>query len=542
MKNSFWFLKVISKAVISTLLFVFLALQINSLQAEEAAPEWRYSVRPNDNLIQFAKQYLLNPDDWRTLQTLNHIKNPKRMQFGQVLRVPLALMKQLPASAEVALATGKAGILKADNSLQSVAIGQQLGAGTVLITGDNSKLNIKLADGSIVSMQPNSTLKLDTLSMYSGGGMVDTKLRLQQGKLETEANPAHVQGNSMQIITPTAVAAVRGTKFRVSTDDISIRQETLEGKVGLIAAGEEIGVAKGYGSLAEGGNAPLPPVLLLPAPSTQQLPKLLDALPVSFNLQVQDGAVAWVAKVSPDVQFNAIAATSQTDPTGQGATLSFNDLPDGHYYLKVRAKDGKGLEGYDATHEFTLHARPFAPTASAPASGAIVRDTKPELAWKPVEQAKKYQLELAQNADFKQPIENHQLAENKFKLEKDLPPGQYFWRLASIDGDNQGPYMPTASFTIKPMPPAPNVSQLTVKVFNNAVFVHTINPPEGLRYEAILHNEKNQQKSVWQGQNLGAEFDFLLKEYGKQTLVLRHIEADGTAGPDSIFEFDASPP
>lgn len=557
------------KAVKSLLLFMFLMLQVDLAWAVSASnrqvsnvvsnkkqvsakkqapvksvlnapsqnlPEWRYSLRPGDNLIRFADRYLINADDWRTLQTLNNITDPRSLRFGQVLRVPLTLLKQAPASAEVMLANGKAGILKFDNSVQAVTAGQQLGAGTVLITGDNSKLNIKLADGSIVSMQPNSTLTLDTLSMYSGGGMVDTTLRLQQGKLEAEANPAHVQGNQLQIITPTAIAAVRGTKFRVASDDISIRQETLEGKVGLIAAGEEIGVAKGYGSLSEGGAAPLPPVLLLPAPATDQLPNQLDTVPVRFNLQPQEGAVAWVGKVSPDVQFNQIAAVNQ------GVTLNFVDLPDGHYYLKVRAKDQKGLEGYDATHEFTLHARPFAPTVNAPAKGALIRNPKPELTWTAVEQAKTYQLELANDAGFKSLVERRQVTNNIFKLEQDLQPGQYFWRLASVDGDNQGPYMPTAHFTYKALPPAPDVSQLSVQVQNNAVFVQTLDPVAGLRYQATLHNEKNQQKNVWHASNLGGEFNFLLKEYGKQTLILRQIEADGTVGQDAKFEFEAPPP
>jgi hypothetical protein len=533
------------KAVKYLLLFAFLSVQLAPLaSAGETAKqpqnsaEWRYSVRPNDNLIQFANRYLLNPDDWRTLQSLNNIKNPNRMQTGQIVRVPLALLKQVPASAEVVLASGKAGILKADNSVQSVTIGQQLGAGTVLNTGDNSKLNIKLADGSIVSMQPNSTLTLDSLSMYSGGGMVDTTLRLQQGKLETEANPKHVQGNQMQIITPSAVAAVRGTKFRVSSDDVSIRQETLEGKVGLIAAGEEVGVDKGFGSLSEGGNAPLPPVLLLPAPATEGLAKKLEALPVTFELAAQDGAVAWVGKVSADAQFNSIAATSLS----QGSKLSFNDLPDGSYYLKVRAKDKQGLEGYDATHAFVLKARPFAPTVTAPAQSAIVREAKPALAWTKIEQAKEYLLEVAKDADFKELVDNQHVANNAFKLEKELQVGQYFWRLASIDATGQGPYTSASSFSYKPMPLTPDVSQMHVKVFNNQALVNTVNPPAGLRYEAILRNEKNQQNNVWRGTDLGAEFGFLLKEYGKQTLILRHVEADGTAGPDAVFEFDAPAP
>ena len=547
------------KAVKYLLLFTFLSVQFSALSAlllaKEAASqrqiqapnksqdkpqnqaEWRYSVRPGDNLIQFANRYLINPDDWHALQTLNTIKNPKRMQTGQIVRVPLTLLKQVPASAEVVLASGKAGILKLDNSLQMVSVGQQLGAGTVLNTGENSKLNIKLADGSIVSMQPNSTLTLDSLSMYSGGGMVDTKLRLQQGKLETEANPAHMQGNSMQIITPSAVAAVRGTKFRVSTDDVSIRQETLEGKVALIAAGEEVGVSKGFGSLSEGGKAPLPPVLLLPAPATTSFASKLEALPVTFNVPAQAGAVAWVAKVSADMQFNNIAATSLS----QGSVLSFNDLPDGSYYLKLRAKDKQGLEGYDATHAFVLKARPFAPAATAPVASATVREAKPILAWTKITQANEYLLQLAKDAAFIDLVDSQHINTNTFKLEKDLQPGQYFWRLASVDATGQGPYMLASSFTYKALPSAPDMSQLKVNVEKNKVFVNTLNPPEGLRYEAILHNERNGQKNVWRGTDLGAEFSFLLKEYGKQTLVLRHIEADGTAGPYATFEFNASP-
>ncbi len=157
-------------------------------------------------------------------------------------------------------------------------------------------------------------------------------------------------------------------------------------------------------------------------------------------------------------------------------------------------------------------------------------------------QAKTVQLDLAKDVDFKELVESRQLSTNTFKPEKDLQPGHYFWRLASIDGDNQGPYMPAASFTYKALLPAPDISQLIVKVINNRVFISTIKAPEGLRYEAVLHNKRNQQYNVWHATDLGATSNFLLKEYGKQTLILRYVEADGTKGADAQFEFNASPP
>ena len=541
-KIQIYFFKSFLKTVKFILFFAFLTLQVNQhVQAADqpstSAPEWRYSVRPGDNLIQFSKRHLINPDDWRVLQKLNKIKNPQRMQLGQILRVPLHLVKQLAAPAEIVLATGQAGILKADKTVVAVTIGQQLSAGTELITGENSKLNIKFADGSIVSMQPKSTMKLDTLSMYSGGGMVDTKLRLQQGKVETEANPAHLQGNQMQIITPTAVAAVRGTKFRVAADDISIKQETLEGKVALMAAGAEVAVDKGFGSLSEGGNAPLPPILLLAAPATGNLPIKLETVPIAFMMPAQEGAVAWLGKLSNEPQFNQIL----DEKLSQGTDLSFSNLPDGKYYLKVRAKDKQGLEGYDATHEFNLNARPLAPVAATPAAAATVRDANPELTWSKIEEANEYLLELARDTDFKQLLDSKRVVNPTYKIEKNLEPGQYFWRLASLDGADQGPYAVASSFNYKAKPSAPDISQLNVKVLQNKVFVHTINPPEGLVYEATLHNEVNKQNNVWHATGLNGDFEFLLKEYGKQTLLLRLVDADGVAGPDAVYDFNAAP-
>lgn len=526
------------KAVSFWLLFVCLTSLSQTSLADETAPEWLYSARPGDNLIQFANQYLLNPDDWRVLQALNHIKNPKKLQIGQIVRVPLALVKQAPAPAEVVLVSGQAGLLNADKVMQAVTVGQQLHAGAELSTAQNSRLDVRFADGSIVTMQPNSTMKLDTLSMYSGGGMVDTKLRLQQGKVEVAANPKHVPGNQMQIVTPSAVAAVRGTHFRVTTDATSIKQETLEGNVALSAAGEEVAVKKGFGSLSEGGAPPLPPILLLAAPKTEALPAKLDALPLTFNMPAQDGAVAWVAQISRDAQFNTVLAEN----VSQGTVLTFVDVSDGKYYLKVRAKDQKGLEGYDATHTFDVNARPFAPNIVKPIDAETLREANPELAWTSVELAKNYRVEIAHDANFKDVLESRQVNSNSFKLEKSLMPGQYYWRLASLDGDDQGPYGKVNRFNYKAIPNAPDVSQLKVKVQGNRVFISTIAPAEGLSYQAILHNEQNHQSSVWSGNDLGAEFSFLLKEYGKQKLVLRHVEADGTKGPDAVVEFDAPAP
>lgn len=521
------------------MLFVLLIPHLyQPLIGAENSPEWLYRVRPGDTLIHFGNRHLINPDDWRVLQKLNHIKNPYRMPIGSKMRVPLHLLKQVPAQAEVIFASGGAFIINGDKSRQAITVGQKLNVGTELQTIAKSKLNIRFADGSIVTMQPNSTLKLDTLSMYSGGGMVDTKLRLQQGGVEIEANPSHTPGNSMQIFTPTAVAAVRGTSFRVSAESQTVRQETLTGQVALAAAGQEVAIDKGYGSLSADGNAPLPPVLLLAAPDVSKLIVQFETLPVEFTMPAQKDAVAWVGSAYQDAQLNILAAENMS----QSGQLTFVDLPDGQYTLKVRAKDSLGLEGFDAVHAFSLNARPYAPAIVYPAAAEKIREPKPTLRWGNVNQANSYQLELANDAEFKQIIMAQQVVNTQFTLENALQPGQYFWRLASLNQSEKGPYSAINHFVYKPKPPAPDISQLVASVIENRVFINTLNPPSGFFYEATLDNEQNHQKNVWQAVGLNGRFDFLLREYGKQTLRLRLVDAEGVAGPEAVTEFDGLPP
>ncbi len=519
------------------LLALLLPPSYQPLLAAENAPEWIYSVRPKDTLIHFAKRYLVNPQDWRILQQLNQIQNPYRIPIATKLRVPLSLVKQSPAQAIVVAAVGDVYQLSADQSRHSVAVGQQLGMGLELQTAAKSTLQIQFADGSVVTMQPNSTLKLDALSMYGGGGMVDTKLRLQQGGVAIKANPQHVPGNAMQIFTPTAVAAVRGTDFRLSTESKTTRQETLQGKVGLLAAGQEVQVNKGFGSLSTDGQAPTAPVPLLAAPDTSKLPTQFDSLPVQFEMPTQLRVVGWVGSVHQVSSTEDLSTENKTS----GSQLTFNDLPDGQYVLKVRAKDPLGFEGYDAGHQFTLNAQPFSPATAYPKASSIISDSHPSLRWSHVQEASAYRVELAKDAQFKQQLVSQKVASNEWVVTESLEKGQYFWRVASINGDDQGPYSVATNFAYSPMPPAPDINQLVTSIAQNRVYVDTINPPSGFSYEAILDNKRNNQKNVWQAAGLQGRFDFLLREFGSQTLRIRLVNSDGIAGPESIAEFDAFP-
>lgn len=521
------------------LLFV-LSMTSTAILAEEAM--WRYSVRPGDNLITLGKTHLINPSDWKKIQQVNAIKNPYRIPVGTVLKVPLALVKKGPANAEVVFVSGNVQWQQSTTSFKPISVGQKLGPGSTIVTKENSKVVIQFADETLTELYSNATLRLDTLSLYSGGAMVDTKLRLQKGKLKTQANPKHIKGNTMRVITPSAIAAVRGTEFRVSANQDETTQETLDGQVALGASDQEVLVNKGYGSKAVLGQAPTPPVVLLPAVDTSRLKETYETLPVTFDMPVLQGASSWVGKISTDKQFNQVVSEAET----QGKQLVFSEMPDGQYHLSLNAVDQLGIAGYDALHTFVVNAAPAQPTLMTPLYKDVVREGRPTLKWADVSEAERYMVEVATDNHFNTIVAMKKVAGTELQLDKKLATGTYFWRVSSIamnaqHEEDRGPAIKMSEFTYKPLPPKPDISQLTVKVEANRVFVRTTPTPEGMVYAASLDNPFNNQTDVWEGSGSSGKFDFLLKEFGKQTLYLHYLDSDGAVGPAAVYEFDAQP-
>lgn len=524
-------------AKLSFIISLLLGLVVDFAHADDVAV-WRYAFRPGDNLIHFSKKHLINPEDWPLIQAHNHIKNPHYIPIGTVIEVPLRLVKFKPTEASVVSVSGKCHQQQGKDK-QALKVGERLPQGTLITTGQNSQVVIQFADGSTSQLNADAQLLLDNLSLYSGGVMVDTKVSLQQGQLETHANPGHQHQTNMQVQTPSAIAAVRGTKFRVRASDDATVQETLEGGVDLSASQQVIQVAAGYGSKAQKGQPPQPPVQLLPAIKTNGLKTKFYTLPISFDLPQLAGAKRWVTQVAKNKTFNQVVDESTSDTQ----TVTYQDLPDGEYYLKVRGQDAAGIAGYDATHAFLVDARPFAPVL--PKAAVTYKQPQPELSWPAVDGAIGYVVQIAKQGDSNQQKMMEKTTSASFKPTQPLAEGQYSWRVATIarlaDGSaKKGRFSKLAHFAYIAPPPKPDISQLDVKVVNNRVYVNTSPAIDDYQYYAVLHNPRNHQEKVWVGSHLSEQFNFLLKEYGKQTLEISYIRADGEIGPAAIYEFDAS--
>lgn len=411
-----------------------------------------------DTLIGLAQRYLADPTRWPELARINSVRNPRRIPIGTELHIPLRLMRSTAVSATLNSVIGQ---VQAGAPASAVQAGQPLPEGTPISTGADGHVTIRLVDGTLLRLRPDSRLQLRESRELRDAAVVRSGARLDKGRVEIEAAPARPGRAGFTITTPQGVLGVRGTEFRVAIDEqrAVTRGEVLGGVVAFDADSAATAttarsprVEAGYGAVIGGGTVQ-PPTRLLPAPQTTTLPALQERLLMRFALAPIDGAATYRGQVSRDTTFDLVVA-DLTSPTPE---LRFADLPDGNYVLRVRAIDAQGLEGRDADHRFRLKARPEAPLPAAPAPKAVTVGTRAELSWAANPESDHYRLQLASAADFKAPLlrDIADLRELSTTIEP-LPPGTYHWRLASVraDGD-QGPWGDARSFELRPPPPTP---------------------------------------------------------------------------------------
>lgn len=499
----------------------------------DASPSWQYTVRPGDTLIALGQRYLRDPAQWPLVQRDNHVVNPRRIPPGTVLLFPASLLLQQPSSAQLVQAFGAVRWrAQASEDWRAAKPGQALAAGAQVQVPEGGSALIELANGTRLALQPGSMLSLDTLSLYANGLMADTRLRLQQGQMEIRDNPKHLPNQNLRILTPSAQAVVRGTQFRVNAAADATREETLAGAVDLQAQGAQVRVAAEMGSLARAGQVPLPPVRLLAAPDVSAMPTLSEQLPLRFPLPEQAGAASWFGQVLAESD----PAHVLLQKTASGRTLNFADLPNGRYVLRLRAVDGNGLQGLDATHAFTVFARPFFPMGIAPAAGATVRVPRPALNWSAVLDVARTHVQLAATADFTHPLFDVQAQGTHWAPTADLPAGTLFWRAASVDAQGQqGPWSKPQAFKYVPGPGPADLSKAAMRFDADHLMIELPSAPAGQYYALTLSDNANLQPALAQVQSAGGALTLPRPSSGKRYLGARLVDdSDGTQGPPVV--------
>ena len=430
-----------------------LALTWNPVHAE--TQHWVYTVRPGDNIWDLTERYCTSVRHWKRIQRLNNVHLDRQIPPGTKLRFPLDLLKYQPATALVTQVQGTAQLIRTGGKPAVPLVAKTaLRSGDRIVTAAGANVTLQFADGSELLVLEDSEIVMDTLSAWSTTGMVDTRVRLQGGRVDTRVKPGQGPGSRYHIITPAAVAAVRGTRFRVAADKQQplSRSEVTAGTVNVGAAGSSQDIPAGFGLVSESGKPPQPPRQLLPPPDLAATTTLYRNLPLQFSWSSLPGAQGYRLQIAPNQKFETLIVDKSAGQPG----IQWADLPDGRYALRVRGIDDVGLEGLDAVGVFEVDARPFAPLPAGMGGGTLIRESTPGFSWEAVEGVKSYRFELARDAAFTQMVTRRQPDSAGTGLTEALQPGDYHWRVASVDPDgDQGPFSQTQHFSFRPPLAAP---------------------------------------------------------------------------------------
>ena len=416
-----------------------------------------YLVVKGDTLLGIGHRLLENPADWRRIAELRYSNKQTRLPIGLKLIIPKELLKSKPGKASVSLVSGGAQV-----NGQGAQVGQQVDEAALLSTAADGILEIKLGDGSTLKLTPGSRLRLERLRQYHREDVIEARTSLEQGRVEVQASPQ--RRKPLEIRTPFATAAVRGTQFRVGSGNEVVTSEVLEGAVSWGAAsGSGIALESGFGS-AGTRNGVLPAERLLPAPELAGLPRQIQVVALSAPFPAVPQASAYRVQVSDDPGFSSVLQERViNDPR-----VEYLSIRDGTLFLRVRPIARSRVEGFDRLTQVEVRARPFAPNPRPAPNTGILFAPQAALSWDAAEQAGAYQLQLSTDSGFSQILS--ELTVGSTAVELPLLTGEQsrairYWRVAGVNkaGGYLGPYSAAQALRFYAPPAAPTLLRSEVE-------------------------------------------------------------------------------
>ncbi|MCW5632799.1 MAG: FecR domain-containing protein [Rubrivivax sp.] len=506
-----------------------------------AEDDWLHTIEPGDTLIGLRDRLMRPAADWRVVQRLNRVADPRRLMPGRTLRIPAALLREEAATAEVLHVHGEVWVQRAGAAREALAAAAPLRAGDIVGTGAQSSVSLRFVDGSRTQLGPDGRLVVERhvrLGAAAGGGeRVETRVRLEAGPAEAHVPPpppsprGRPAPQRFEMRTPVVNLGVRGTDFRSRVDGERTWAEVLEGHV---AAGTQA-LEAGQGTVATvAGVAPARP--LLPAPDLAALPGRIERMPLQFALPPLEGAGAgaraWRVQVlAPGDVPRLVLESLFSEPRAAWT----DDLPDGGYELRVRGRDADGIEGQAARHAFTLKARPEPPFLLRPRAGEKVLDEQVPFAWARNPQAASYRLQVAPSADFAAPsVQRDDLAGPEARVA--LPLGTHHWRVASVRANGDvGPWgdaqvLERVAQPPPPPPPAAPGSQRARAAGEGVAVNWAAAPLSGVSYQVQISRDAAFTDIVLDERTERTEALLARPDPGLYHVRVRTIGADGRAG------------
>lgn len=492
------------------------------------ADDWVYEVRKDDNLWNLTVDYLIDMSYVKRVQKLNKIADPWHIPPGTKIRIPKQWIRHYPALIRVQNLQGTAQIRDEESDQSSpVKVGTVVMLGDIISTDVDSTILLGFLDGSQILLLENSRLKIEKLMLLENTGMSDIRLKLEAGRLETLVAPDKGTARRFQIKTPITVTSVRGTDYRVSADVEYNKSNTevLDGKVAVSAQSKSRLLPAGFGTVTLQGQEPALPVKLLPAPDISKLPRLFVQVPIRLNISKPEKVQSYRVQIAKTELFRDVLF----DELFSSGLIRAADLADGDYYLRIRAIDKQQLEGYHGQFLFTVNAKPEAPFLLTPKHGdGILLEDSLEFSWSGQQDINHYHLQIAKDKKFSEIIINNpEVDDTELSVAEQQTVGKYFWRVAAIDEEGDGPYSEPQMF--RRIIPAPGFE--APELTDDLLFIRAREGLPGQTYQLQMADDETFEELLFDMRSDKPYFEIQRPGAGEYFIRLRTIDPDGFIGP-----------
>lgn len=376
------------------LLRALITLLVCGPGASVYASDWVYYARAGDTLWDLCLEYTNKRGCWIELAKYNGVRNDRAIPIGEEIRIPTRWLTRPPVVGGVVAVTGVVNYHQGRSTpAVPLRVGQDLHLGARLVSAEGSA-RLTLGPGNELLLRANSTLELDTMSGPAARRST-AELTLPRGAVELKVVPD--SNSRFRIQTPAAIAAVRGTQYRVNSvgiDGKSMRSEVLSGSVEVAADKDTALVPAGFGVATKKGESPGPPRKLLAAPAFARSYSAVT-LPAVIEWEADPAGAGWLLDLLEPGRTGALLASYPTDKP----RLVFESLDEGCYVVKLRAIDGDGFNGLDRMAPLCIVPRLKSPARLAEITQGATENSM-RLSWSPVAGAERYRLEIATDNSF----------------------------------------------------------------------------------------------------------------------------------------------
>ena len=382
-----------------------------------------YEIKRGDTLIALGTKYFVSAGAYRDVQKANAIRNDRAIPVGTKLRIARNLLKFKASSATIASVRGN--VVQVVRGTQSTAAkGASLAEGSALKTAGSSFATITLENGSRVSLPSNSDLKIVRLRRYLIDSSLDYDFEVGRGAAKSKVTPM-TNGNDRYVVkTPKAVSAVRGTDFQSRYDEAAGADfsEVTEGELAVTLPGDtQTDMPAGNGLAVKADGAVIKESLIAPV-ELQSAGRLQKETIVSFQLPEAAKANGLRVSLAADAGF----VDQIADGVFTGTDASFDSIEDGNYFARFRAVSASGIEGMPSTYAFKRRLNTVSASGGKSDFG---------YAFKWAGQGRgtlRYHFQLFQGKTGGIAIVDEAGLEASEISLSDLPAGEYYWRVASV--------------------------------------------------------------------------------------------------------------